>query len=157
MRAQRGGAPYDVEYRVVRPTARCASQSRDDVTTDESDRLRRMLGTFQDITERKRVENGAREREQCSRQVQMGLAHVIRVTTMGQLTASITHEVNQPIAAAATSADAGLRWLAAQPPNLERVRDALRLNVASSIPSITTPCRHRACPGDPAKEGTVLA
>jgi signal transduction histidine kinase len=43
---------------------------------------------------------------------------------MGQLTASIAHEVSQPIAAAATSADAGLRWLAAQPPNLEEVRDA---------------------------------
>jgi signal transduction histidine kinase len=43
---------------------------------------------------------------------------------MGQLTASIAHEVNQPIAAAVTNADAGLRWLAAQPPNLEEVRDA---------------------------------
>jgi C4-dicarboxylate-specific signal transduction histidine kinase len=54
----------------------------------------------------------------------MELAHVNRVTTMGQLTASIAHEVNQPIAAAVTSADAGLRWLAAQPPNLEKTRDA---------------------------------
>jgi signal transduction histidine kinase len=43
---------------------------------------------------------------------------------MGQLTASIAHEVNQPIAAAVTSADAGLRWLAAQPPDLDEVRDA---------------------------------
>src|SRR6202171_1740796 len=43
---------------------------------------------------------------------------------MGQLTASIAHEVNQPIAAAVTSADAGLRWLAAQPPDLEEGRDA---------------------------------
>jgi C4-dicarboxylate-specific signal transduction histidine kinase len=54
----------------------------------------------------------------------MELAHVNRVTTMGQLTALIAHEVNQPIAAAVTNADAGLRWLAAQPPNLEEVRDA---------------------------------
>ena len=44
---------------------------------------------------------------------------------MGQLTASIAHEVNQPIAAAVTSADAGLRWLAARPPDLAEVRDAL--------------------------------
>jgi signal transduction histidine kinase len=43
---------------------------------------------------------------------------------MGQLTASIAHEVNQPIAAAVTSADAGLRWLGAQPPDLEEVRDS---------------------------------
>ncbi len=54
----------------------------------------------------------------------MELAHVNRVTTMGQLTASIAHEVNQPIAGAVTSADAGLRWLAAQPPDLEEVRNA---------------------------------
>jgi signal transduction histidine kinase len=54
----------------------------------------------------------------------MELAHVNRVTTMGQLTASIAHEVNQPITAAVTSADAGLRWLAAQPPDLAEVREA---------------------------------
>ena len=44
---------------------------------------------------------------------------------MGQLTASIAHEVNQPIAAAVTNAQAALRWLGAQPPNLEEVRQAL--------------------------------
>jgi signal transduction histidine kinase len=43
---------------------------------------------------------------------------------MGQLTASIAHEVNQPIAAVVTSAGAGLRWLAAAPPNIEKGRDA---------------------------------
>lgn len=58
------------------------------------------------------------------REAQTELAHVNRVTTMGQLTASIAHEVNQPIAAAVTNADAGLRWLAAQPPNLEEARIA---------------------------------
>jgi PAS domain S-box-containing protein len=57
-------------------------------------------------------------------EAQMALAHVNRVTTMGQMTASIAHEVSQPIAAAITNADAGLRWLAAQPPNLEEIRDA---------------------------------
>jgi C4-dicarboxylate-specific signal transduction histidine kinase len=65
-----------------------------------------------------------RESERRYREAQMELAHVNRVTTMGQLTASIAHEVNQPIAAAVTSADAGLRWLATQPPDLEEVRDA---------------------------------
>src|SRR6267154_1903715 len=59
------------------------------------------------------------------REAQTELAHVNRVATMGQLTASIAHEVNQPIAAAVTNASAGLRWLAAQPPDLKEVRDAL--------------------------------
>jgi signal transduction histidine kinase len=56
---------------------------------------------------------------------QAELAHVNRVTTMGQLTASIAHEVNQPVAAIVTNADAALRWLGAQPPDLEEARKAL--------------------------------
>ena len=55
----------------------------------------------------------------------MELAHVNRVTTMGQLAASIAHEVNQPLAAAVTNAHAALRWLGAQPPDLEEGRQAL--------------------------------
>src|SRR3984893_2312578 len=78
-----------------------------------------------DLTERKRAEAEARESERHVREMQMELAHANRVATMGQLTASIAHEVNQPIAAAATNAQAALRWLAARPPNLEEVRQAL--------------------------------
>jgi C4-dicarboxylate-specific signal transduction histidine kinase len=55
----------------------------------------------------------------------MALAHANRVTTMGQMTASIAHEVNQPIAAVVTYADAALRWLAGHPPDLQEVRQAL--------------------------------
>src|SRR6185295_10954367 len=53
------------------------------------------------------------------------LAHVTRVTTMGELTASIAHEVKQPIAAAVTSTQTALRWLEARPPELGEVREAL--------------------------------
>jgi C4-dicarboxylate-specific signal transduction histidine kinase len=59
------------------------------------------------------------------REAQAELAHVNRVTTMGQLAASIAHEVNQPLAAAVTNAHAALRWLGAQPPDLEEGRQAL--------------------------------
>src|SRR2546430_16875792 len=52
------------------------------------------------------------------REAQMQLAHVNRVTTMGQLAASIAHEVNQPLAAAVTHAHAALRWPCAPPPDL---------------------------------------
>ena len=62
--------------------------------------------------------------EEALRQAQAELAHVNRVTTMGQLAASIAHEINQPITAAVTNANAGLLWLAAQPPDLNEVRDA---------------------------------
>jgi C4-dicarboxylate-specific signal transduction histidine kinase len=66
------------------------------------------------------------------REAQAELAHVNRVTTMGQLAASIAHEVNQPLAASVANASAGLRCLGLQPPNLEEVREALAAIVADS-------------------------
>jgi PAS domain S-box-containing protein len=71
-----------------------------------------------DLTERKRSEAKARE-------VQMELAHANRIATMGQLTASIAHEVNQPIAAARNNAAAALRFLSGNPPDMEEVHEAL--------------------------------
>jgi PAS domain S-box-containing protein len=78
-----------------------------------------------DLTERKRAEAEARESERRFREIQMDLAHANRVATMGQLTASIAHEVQQPIAAMVATAQAALRWLGAQPPELEEVRKGL--------------------------------
>jgi PAS domain S-box-containing protein len=78
-----------------------------------------------DLAERKRAEAEARESERRYRETQMELAHMNRIATMGQLTASIAHEVNQPIAATIISAQAALRWLDARPPDQEKVRQAL--------------------------------
>ena len=78
-----------------------------------------------DLTDRKQAEVAARESEIRYREVQMALAHANRVATMGQLSASIAHEVNQPIAAVVTNAHAALRWLSAKPQDIEEVREAL--------------------------------
>ncbi|HUB15599.1 MAG TPA: ATP-binding protein, partial [Acetobacteraceae bacterium] len=78
-----------------------------------------------DLSDRKRAENDARESERRYGEIQMALAHASRVATMGQLSASIAHEVNQPISAAVTNAHAALRWLQHVPPNLDEVRMAL--------------------------------
>jgi PAS domain S-box-containing protein len=78
-----------------------------------------------DLSERKQAEAEARESERRYRAVQMELAHANRVATMGQLTASIAHEVDQPIAATAMNAMAALRWLSARPANLEEATLAL--------------------------------
>jgi signal transduction histidine kinase len=78
------------------------------------------IGCNIDITDRKRAE---RERERL-RQLEGDLAHLNRVSMMGELAASLAHELNQPIAAVITSADACLRWLTRNPPDLERGRVA---------------------------------
>jgi C4-dicarboxylate-specific signal transduction histidine kinase len=78
-----------------------------------------------DIEDRKRAENELIESERRFREAQMELAHASRVVTMGQFTASIPHEVNQPLAALLTNAETALRWLAHQPPNLEKAKPAI--------------------------------
>jgi PAS domain S-box-containing protein len=78
-----------------------------------------------DLTERKRAEAEVRESERRYREVQTKLTHANRVAAVGQLTASIAHEVKQPIAGTLTNAKAALRWLDRGPPNIEEARQAL--------------------------------
>jgi PAS domain S-box-containing protein len=82
-------------------------------------------GVARDITERRRAEEMLRDREQRIRDAQAELARVTRVTTLGELAASIAHEINQPLAAIVADANASLNWLAAPVPDLDRVRDSL--------------------------------
>lgn len=78
-----------------------------------------------DLTERKRASDALRA-------LQMDLAHANRLATMGQLAASIAHEVNQPIGAARNNAHAALRFLAADPPNIAEIREALECVVGDT-------------------------
>ncbi|MGY8667839.1 AAA family ATPase [Bradyrhizobium sp. UFLA05-109] len=78
-----------------------------------------------DLSERRQAESESRESERRYREAQMELAHANRVATMGQLTASIAHEVNQPIAATKVNAQAALRWLNRDAPDLEEARQLL--------------------------------
>ena len=71
-------------------------------------------------------------RERQYREVQTELAHANRVAVIGQLTASIAHELRQPLGAVKVNGDAGLRWLATQPPNLREVKLSLERNVESA-------------------------
>jgi PAS domain S-box-containing protein len=77
------------------------------------------VGTVMDVTERKRAED-ALDR------ARLELAHVSRVTTLGQMAASIAHEINQPLAGIVINANACLRWLAGDPPNLQGAGEAAR-------------------------------
>jgi PAS domain S-box-containing protein len=87
----------------------------------EADRIVKWYGTTIDIEERKRVEVA----EEALRASQAELAHVTRVTMLGQLSASIAHEVNQPLAAIVTNAQACLRWLGRETPDLDEARGSV--------------------------------
>ena len=86
---------------------------------DEMGQFTGYRGVERHITERKRAQEAVE-------QMQMELAHANRLTTMGHLTASIVHEVNQPIAALLTNAQGALRWMGAEPVDLDEVRQALK-------------------------------
>ena len=79
-----------------------------------------------DITKRKLAEEKLQQKEISLRQAQNELAHVSRVTMMGELAASIAHEINQPLAGMLTNANASLRWMSADVLNLAEARDAIQ-------------------------------
>jgi len=81
-----------------------------------------LLKVARDITDRKAAE----EQRERLRQMEAELAHINRVSMMGELTASIAHEVNQPLSGVVSNASASLRWLAGDAPNLEEAREAAR-------------------------------
>jgi PAS domain S-box-containing protein len=108
---------HDCEYRMIAADGRVVLL-RDLVTVAvEGNRATRLRGVMVDISTRK-------EAEEALRQAQADLAHVNRVTTMGELTASLAHEINQPIAAAVTNANTCLRWLTRDHPDVEEARAA---------------------------------
>jgi C4-dicarboxylate-specific signal transduction histidine kinase len=89
------------------------------------DDLRKTVQELQSTNEALQAESLERKHaEEARREAQAELARVSRVTTMGELTASLAHEVNQPIAAAVTNANTCLRWLTRDQPDLEEAREA---------------------------------
>ena len=78
-----------------------------------------------DLGDRKRAEEAARESERRYHEIQMDLVHANRVAAIGQLSASIAHEVSQPISAIVANAQTGLLWMDREPPDMEEVRKAL--------------------------------
>jgi PAS domain S-box-containing protein len=114
----------------VRETAKAVSRARGPI----------ILIACEDSTEQKNA-------EEALRQALADLAHANRVSTMGELTASLAHEVNQPIAAAVTNANACLRWLTRDEPDVDRAREAAARIVKDG--RLAGDIIHRIChPGD---------
>jgi PAS domain S-box-containing protein len=113
----------EVEFRVVLPdgTVKHVHAVGHPVVNPEQE-LVQVVGTVVDVTERKRAEE---ERERL-RQLEADLAHINRVSMMGELAASIAHEVNQPLSGIVSNGSACLRWLSGDPPEVGEVREAVR-------------------------------
>jgi PAS domain S-box-containing protein len=117
--AIRAEADYDVDFRIRRADGDIRFL-RGIGHRNASGEPGEYVGVTMDITERKRAEE---ERERL-RQLEADLAHINRINMMGELAAALAHEIKQPIAASITSANACLRWLGHDPPDLERARAA---------------------------------
>jgi PAS domain S-box-containing protein len=116
-RVAEGNHDLDIELRLLMPNGRVKDLHVRSHRVEGESGDEEVVGAVMDITATKDA-----QRELHAAQAE--LAHVNRVTTMGQLAASIAHEIKQPITAVVTNASAGLLWLAAQPPELGEVRDA---------------------------------
>jgi C4-dicarboxylate-specific signal transduction histidine kinase len=99
-------------------------RARDELRATVQDLERTNEALQAESRERKRADEERVHAEERLRQAQAELAHISRVTAMGELTASLAHEVNQPIAAAVTDANTCLRWLTRDQPDLPEARDA---------------------------------
>jgi NO-binding membrane sensor protein with MHYT domain/signal transduction histidine kinase len=115
--AAQDGKDFEHEYRLVMPDSSVKYVHVVAHALADKSRSLEFVGAVMDVTGRKRA-------EEALHQAQADLAHVNRVTTMGELTASLAHEVNQPIGAAVTNANTCLRWLAGDTPNLGEARAA---------------------------------
>jgi len=114
-------ADYDHEFRLLSPNGKTKwiRTVGHPVFSNAGD-LEGFVGSSTDITALKSAEQ---EREKL-RQLEADLAHIDRVSTLGEMAASLAHEIKQPIAAAITSANTCIEWLAHEPPNLDRARAA---------------------------------
>ena len=114
------GEPAEIEVRLRRADGRYNWWlTRNVPLRDKSRNIVKWYGTAIDIEERKCAEEALRE-------AQANLARVSRVTTMGELTASLAHEIKQPIAAALTNANTCLRWLGRDQPDVPEAREAAK-------------------------------
>jgi PAS domain S-box-containing protein len=114
-------ADYDQEFRILLPNGmvKWIHTVGHPVLSNSGD-LEGFVGSSTDITQLKSAEQ---EREKL-RQLEADLAHTNRVSTLGEMAASLAHEIKQPIAAAMISANSCIEWLAHEPPNLDRARAA---------------------------------
>jgi PAS domain S-box-containing protein len=117
-RASQGRQDIDFEHRLIMPDGSLKHVRVLAHATPDASNRPELIGAVMDITATTRAQEALQE-------AQAELAHVTRVTTLGELTASIAHEVNQPLAGIVINGEASLRWLGHQTPDMDEVRHAV--------------------------------
>ncbi len=112
------GVVMQAEFRIIRDDGECRYIKGIGEPNDNWPEVAEYFGTLTDIT-------AQRQSEDAVRIAQADLARVARATTVGQLTSSIAHEINQPLMSIVANAGAGLRWLKREPPQLENVSQSM--------------------------------
>lgn len=125
-RASKDGKDFDYEYRLLMPDGSLKHVHVVAHAVRDQENELEFIGAVMDVTEARRV-------EQQMHQARMELAHVARVMTLGELTAAIAHEINQPLSAVVTGGRAGLRWLAKEPPDVTEARSSIEGMIDSGI------------------------
>ncbi len=124
-RAARGEQDYDYEHRLLTPDGSVkqlhvrAHRLKSETGEDE------IVGALMDVT-------ATRKAQEALHTAQSELAHVTRVTTLGEMSASIAHEVSQPLAAIVTNGEASLRWLSREVPEIDEALDGIRQIVSDA-------------------------
>jgi signal transduction histidine kinase len=150
-RARRDGSNINYDYRLLMPSHLVKYVSMVAHATRDKDGRLEYMGAVQDVTAR-------RLSDEALSQARSELAHVARVTSLGVLTASIAHEVNQPLSGIITNAGTCLRMLATDPPNVDGARETARRTIRDGNRASEVITRLRALYGkkEPAIESVDL-
>jgi signal transduction histidine kinase len=149
-RAKGAGGDFEYEHRLKMPDHSVKHLHLIAHETRDRDGRLEYIGAAQDVTRR-------RLSEEALAKARSELAHVARVTSLGVLTASIGHEVNQPLAAIVTNGETSLRWLARPEPDVERARELTRRVVADARRASEIIDRIRAMATGRAPQQTLLS
>jgi C4-dicarboxylate-specific signal transduction histidine kinase len=123
--ASRGETNFDLTHRLLMPDGSVKYVHVRSRAVRDADGNLEVVGAITDITATKKAEEALRENERRLHAAQAELSHIGRVATLGELTASITHEVNQPLGAIAANAAAAQRWLTRSTPDIEEAGSAI--------------------------------
>lgn len=149
-RTGQGAQTYDYEQRLLMPDGQIKHLHLVAHRVTYESGKEEIVGAIMDVTE-------ARKAQEALHAAQAALAHASRVATLGEISATIAHEVNQPLAAIITNGEAGLRWLARPEPDVEEVRELTKRVVADAQRASEIVGRILAMAARRAPEQTLLA